>query len=58
VADELAWELMGQGLDEQAEVIAEGPRECGVRCRDAVEDELELKLVTTRRAASIAFHAE
>jgi len=48
VGDVLARELMGQGLDEQAEV-EEGPKECGVCGRDGVEDELEPKIITTRR---------
>lgn len=49
VGDVLARELMGQGLDEQTEVIEEGPKECGVCGRDGVEDELEPKIITTRR---------
>ena len=48
VGDVLARELMGQGLDEQAEVN-QRHKECGVCGRDGVEDELEPKIVTTRR---------
>jgi len=49
LGDALARELMGQGLDEQAESIADGPAECGVCGRDAAEDDLEPKTITSRR---------
>lgn len=49
VGDALVRELMGQGLEEQAEVVEEGPVDCGVCGRHAVEDDLEPKIITTRR---------
>ena len=53
VGDLLARELMGQGLDEQGldeqAEVKEGPQQCGVCGRNAVEDELEPKIITTRR---------
>ena len=49
VADALARELMGQGLDEQEEVVEEGPKECGLCGHHAKQDGLEPKIITTRR---------
>jgi hypothetical protein len=49
VADALARELMGQGLNQQETAVREGPKECGHRGRHGKEDGLEPKRITTRR---------
>lgn len=53
VGDALTRELMGQGLDEQGQEIEEGPLECGVCGRHAPEDDLEPRVITTRRGDAV-----
>ena len=49
IGDALARELMGQELQQQEHEEVAGPVECAVCGRDARDDDLEPRLVTTRR---------
>jgi hypothetical protein len=49
IADALARELMSQQLQEQEQEETGGPVECAVCGRHAGEDDLQPRLVTTRR---------